>query len=418
LSPLLTRIVNVALRGATLGSKFSLIFALAYYLEPNEVGVYGLLFAAVSYSLYVSGLEFYVFSTRELISASHNVWGGYLKSHAVLILCLYCVVMPLLFLLFNLDFLPQDFVAWFFIILVLEHFSQEFNRLLIASSKQVAASVVLFFRSGVWCIAVVAMMYLYPSLRTLDVVFFSWAMGAGLACVLSVIIIFRMRLGGWGSKVDWRWIKAGLVIALPFLLASLSIRGIFTLDRFFLEHYANLEVLGAYVLFVGICNALVSFLDASVFVFTYPVLIKSSQEGNVDLFLSTMKKLSIQTMLVAGFFVVSSLLMIDFVLDLIGKASYSENKDLFYLTLLAVVIFVASFVPQYGLYAQGHDRPIIMSSVFAVIVFIIFVYFWASHISYWAVPIGMILAFSVSFLWKTISYFKLTPKFSQKIDMG
>ncbi|RBI69747.1 hypothetical protein DQ400_03465 [Vreelandella sulfidaeris] len=418
MGPFLKRLVNVGLRGATLVSKFLLIFALAYYLEPSQVGVYGLLFAAISYSLYVVGLEFYIFSTREIITTNRNIWGECLKSHALLILCLYCLVVPLLLLTFSLGFLPGEFMAWFFILLFLEHFSQEFNRLLVASSKQIAASFVLFFRSGAWCIVITGIMFFYPAFRSLEAVFLSWAIGASLACLISIVIIYRMQLGGWRNKVNWKWIGAGIIVALPFLLASLSTRGIFTLDRFFLEYYANLEVLGAYVFFISICNALVSFLDASVFVFIYPVLIKNFHDGNMVLFLSNMKKLLMQTVIVVGVFVVFAFFMIDFVLSFIGKDSYMENKDLFYLTLLAVVVFVAGFVPQYGLYAQGHDRPIIMSSVFAIIVFACFVYFSVKYISYWAIPIGMILAFSVSFLWKAISYFKLTAKAPQKLEIG
>tara|TARA_R110002012_G_scaffold160502_3_gene322419 strand:- start:20499 stop:21782 length:1284 start_codon:yes stop_codon:yes gene_type:complete len=418
LSPSLIRLVNVGLRGLTLASKFLLIFALAYYLEPSQVGMYGLMFAAVSYSLYVVGLEFYIFSTRELIGASKDIWGEYLKSHALLIVFLYCLAVPLLLLVFSFDFLPVELMGWFFVLLFLEHFSQEFNRLLVASCKQLAASVVLFFRSGVWCILIAVMMYFYPGFRSLNAVFFSWVIGGSIACLISMILIYRMRLGGWRNSVNWKWIGAGIAVALPFLLASLSTRGIFTLDRFFLEYYADLDVLGAYVFYVSICSALVSFLDASVFVFIYPVLIKNFQDGNVDLFLSNMKKLLMQTCSIVGVFVVLAFFMIDVVLSFIGKDSYMVNKDLFYLTLLAVVIFVAGFVPQYGLYAQGHDRPIIMSSVFAIIVFVCFIYFAVNYISYWAIPVGMIMAFSVSFLWKTISYFRLSAKAPQKLEIG
>ena len=69
------RVLNVFLRGMTLVSKFSLIFVLAKYLDAAELGLYGLVVATVTYSLYLVGLDFYSYSNREIIKSSASDWG-------------------------------------------------------------------------------------------------------------------------------------------------------------------------------------------------------------------------------------------------------------------------------------------------------------------------------------------------------
>src|SRR5690606_16168777 len=60
---------NIGLRGLTLSSRFLLLFALARWLSPAELGLFGLVSAIVGYGIYLVGLEFYAFATRELIRA-------------------------------------------------------------------------------------------------------------------------------------------------------------------------------------------------------------------------------------------------------------------------------------------------------------------------------------------------------------
>jgi len=143
----LTRLANIALRGMTLGSKFVLIFILAKLLEPAEVGLYGLLTATIAYVMMAVGFDFYSYATRELINTDRKDWLALLRDQGVFFGITYAAVLPLCFLIFWFDFLPWTLAMWFFPLLVLEHIAQEFNRLLIAISEPLWASIVLFLRS-------------------------------------------------------------------------------------------------------------------------------------------------------------------------------------------------------------------------------------------------------------------------------
>jgi O-antigen/teichoic acid export membrane protein len=406
----LIRLANVALRGMTLASKFLLIFFLARFLEPAALGLYGLLVATIGYSLYLLGLDFYTFTTREVLKRERNEWGGLLKDQGALTLLLYAFFMPLLLLLFYTDSLPWAVVGWFFALLVLEHLNQELMRLLITISEPLLASLVLFLRSGAWAIAVTVSMIFIPEMHNLDSVLAAWTIGGSSAFLLAAWRLYRLRLGGWNKRVDWSWIKLGVKIALPLLIATLALRGLFTLDRYWLEGLAGLEVLGAYILFIGVANAMVSFLDAGVFAFIYPGLINAFQKQQAEVFRQGVKSLFFQTACFSAIFAAVALLLIEPLLDWLDKPLYREQQGMFPWILLATVLYALSMVPHYALYAQGKDRPIIYSHIFGFCVFIPTTWLCSRQWPDIAIPLGLCVAFLVILLWKLQAYFRLTPK--------
>lgn len=405
----ITRLANIALRGMTLASKFLLIFFLARFLEPAELGLYGLLVVTIGYALYLLGLDFYTFTTREILKRERGEWGGLLKDQGALTLLLYAIFMPLLLLIFSSGSLPWAVAGWFFALLVLEHLNQELMRLLVAISEPLLASLVLFLRSGAWAVAVTVWMFARPETRNLDVVLLAWTLGGLSAFLLATWRLHRLKVGGWRKRINWSWIRQGIKIALPLLVATLALRGLFTLDRYWLEALAGLEVLGAYVLFMGVANAMMSFLDAGVFAFIYPGLISAFQKQRADAFRQGVKKLLIQT---AGFsliFAVMALLLIDPLLGWLDKPLYREQQGMFPWILMATVLYALGMIPHYALYAQGQDRPIIHSHIVSLTVFIPATWLFSKQWPHIAIPLGLCAAFFLILLWKLQAYFRLTP---------
>lgn len=400
---------NIAIRGLTLVSKFLLIFFLARFLEPAELGIYGLLAATVGYSLYFLGFDFYTYSTRELLKRERHEWGALLKAQGALTLLLYVIFLPLLSLVFIKGMLPMKVVCWFFALLILEHLTQELGRLLIAVSDQLFASLVLFFRSGVWAVLITGLMFVEPDTRNLDMVFGAWSLGSMTALLLGIYRVKRMGLSGWRQDVDWSWIIKGLKVASALLIATLAIRGSFTLDRYWFQALAGLDALGAYVLFMGVCMALMSFLDAGVFAFIYPGLISAYQRRDPVGFHQGIRKLLLQTVGLCGIFSVVALVAIGPLLAWLGKPLYSDQRGLFVWILLATVFYAVSMIPHFGLYAQGRDKPIIHSHIASLIIFILATWIFAQAWPLLAVPLGLCVSFFVVLCWKSWSFFRLTP---------
>ena len=398
------RLLNVALRGSALASKFVLLFLLARYLEPSDVGVYGLLMVSISYSLFLVGFEFYTYSTRELIGSDKLVWLRIIRDQVVFYGFTYLAFIPVSLLAFFEGWLPLTYLVWFYLLLFLEHVAQEMNRLLVVMEEQLLASVVLFLRAGAWCLVLALLMLWIPVLRSLDWVLAAWSLGAGLGCLLGLIRILRLDKTALEGGVNWRWISQGIKIALPLLIASLAMRGLFTFDKFAVENIAGLDLLGAYVFFIGIATAVVSFVDAGVVVFVYPQIVAAAKKGDGAAFNKGMKVLLRDVVFVALGLILLGLIVVEPILNWIGRDIYIDSVYLLKWLFLAILIHSLSIVPHVGLYAFSQDKPIFYSQILGFAIFILTIYLGASVLGVLVVPWALCLAFSGIFVWKLLAY--------------
>lgn len=407
MSELIPRLVNVSLRGGTLVCKFLLIFFLAKFLPPEEVGLFGLVVATIGYSFFVLGFEFYTYSSRELLGVSKEKWLPIIRDQWLFFAISYALFLPLLLFAFGVYFSSWKYVGWFLVLLLFEHTAQELNRLLVVMSEQFLASLVLFLRSGAWAIVAVLWMGYVQEARNLEFVFLAWSVGAGTACALGAARILQLDKSTWNRKVDWRWILRGVKIAFPLLIASLAIRGLFTFDRYFVESAVGLDVLGAYVLFVGIAFSIVSFLDAGVIAFLYPKVVAAAKENDERKFKKNMKELAVTLVLATVAMAVFALLFSAFVLGWIGKEVYLDNFHILQWLLLAVIVYAASMVPHVGLYAKHYDKAILYSQVLGLLVFFIGCFIGIPMFGAIAVVWAMCVSFLVILVWKVAVYLKV-----------
>jgi O-antigen/teichoic acid export membrane protein len=411
----MTRLFNIALRSTTLATRFLLIFFLAKYLEPSSIGYYGLFCATVGYSLYFVGLDFYTYASREIIKTPISMRGRLLKAQAALSGILYLVLLPFAIVFLNNTEWPSSLVWWFFPILFFEHLNQEMSRLLIVLSEQITASLVLFVRQGSWAIVIVIMMSWDRSSRHLETVMVFWACAGSAAAIMGVWKLKQLQMGHWCSPIDWRWIKKGLVISASFLLATLALRGIQTIDRYWLEALGGIEIVGAYVLLFGVANTLMTFLDAGVFAYIYPELIKHAHNQEYAVGRVKVRRMLFQTLAFSVAFGIVSWLALPYLLVWIGNPVYSNAVFLYPWLFMAVVINAHSTVVHFALYARGIDKPIIHSHLGAILAFVLSTWALSETYSILAVPIGLNVAFTVILVWKGIAYWQLNK--AEKMPM-
>lgn len=404
LRDLSVRFANLSLRAATLACKFLLIFFLAKYLAPSEVGVYGLLVATIGYAFFIVGFEFYTYASRELIGANRRQWLPIIRDQWVFFLGAYVCFIPVLVVMFAVDVLPAKYFSWFVLLFLLEHTAQELNRLLVAMSEQFLASLILFLRSGAWCIVVVIAMWRYPEVRTLEFVFLTWSIGAGAACFLGGARLLRLDRSLMGEKVAWHWILRGIKFSLPLLVASLAIRGLFTFDRYWVEVSAGSDVLGAYILFAGIAFSIVSFLDAGVIAFLYPRVVSAAKANDDVGFRRQMKELANNIILATLIMSAVALLVSPFVLAWVDKPIYAEYFYLLRWLLMAVCLYAFSMIPHIGLYAKHRDKVILWSQLVGLLVFFIGCLVGTATYGALAVAWSMCLSFLVILIWKCAAY--------------
>lgn len=398
------RLLNIALQILTLGTRFLLIFYLAKYLDPALVGYYGLFVATVSYSIYFIGLDFYTYVTREVIKTHPEQRGQLLKGQVALSGLLYIAFLPFgIFFLYHSNW-PSHLIWWFFPILLLEYLNQEIARFLVATSKQITASLILFVRQGSWVIVLISVLILHTPSRSLDTVIALWATGGVIAAMLGIWKVRQLRMGGWGIAIDWRWIRKGVGVSISFLIATLALRGIQTADRYWLEALGGVEMVGAYVILLGIASTLIAFLDAGIFAFTYPVLIKLEHQKAHAAAKAKVLQMLLQTLILSAIFSLCSWLVLPHLLGWIGNPIYLSVLHWYPWLLSAMVLNALSMVPHFGLYARGLDRQIILSHIGALVVFVVAVWILSQTYSVLAVPIGMNMAFGFILLWKASAY--------------
>ena len=395
---------NFVMRAITLLSRFSLLFLAARALPVEEFGLFGLLSALVIFGQYVISMDFYTYSARQIVWQARRERLGILISHMSLIVLAYAVLTISLWLASASMVAYGLYIGVLLPLLLFECWSQEVGRLLVALGRPAASGVVLFIRSGAWALALSACLLLYPENVTLLVMLKAWLSASACAAALATLLAWRsLGMTEW-YFLGWRWIWRGILVAAPFWLSSMLLRGIGFYDRVWFELLAGSYNLAAYVLYAGLAGALGSFLDAGVYSFLYPKLIARWNSGDTAGFQRILFSLCTQVVCICAVFVLVVLVILPFVLAWLGKPVYSENVPILWILLFANVLMAISMVPSYALYARGQDRLIFCCNLASFLVFGLSVFVFSYISDFYAVPVGVACCFGSMALTKWLGY--------------
>ncbi|WP_417508018.1 lipopolysaccharide biosynthesis protein [Microbacterium sp.] len=363
------RLASTSLRFTALAARFLLIFALAMFLPPTEVGLYGLVAATATYAVYALGMDFYTYSTREILESDRSTWRTKLTSHAAILGTIALIATPVFIGIGISTLLPWSIVGWLATIAISEQWAQDIDRTLIALSKQFAASVVILVRQAAMPLTVVIMFAASSDLRKIEWVFGSWTVFNVVAIILGLLFLHHTTPRG-RLRVDWAWVRKGLVVALPFLGGTLLLRLLFTLDRQIVAYFDGLDVLGAYVLAVTISGGLSSVIAVGIMQFNYPSLITAAREKSYIDFRQIMRSITWQTTIVSGAAVLTAIVSHSWISTWFGQNVYVEYSWAIPASMIASALYNISLIPHYGLYAFHKDRTIFASTAISVSMFI------------------------------------------------
>lgn len=360
------RAAPIAFRMWAVSSRFILTFFLARYLEPADVGLYGLLAATSAYVVYILGMDLYTYTTREVIESGPIEWRKKIVSHATFLACVLVVVLPALTILFVVGLLPWRVIVWFYLIAVTEHLVLEIDRLLVAMSDQLAASFVILIRQAVLPTLYIPLLILVPQTRQVTTLFAGWVVFNAIAIALGVLLIAQRSPSTGCATADWSWVRRGLIVASPFLAGTLCLRLIFTADRQIVAALANLDVLGAYTLSASIAAGLTSVLAIGVHQFSYPLLVKAASQRDLVSFRHGVRSLWYQTAVVVGLAFIGVLIFHNWIASRFGQPIYVEYAWLMPAAVGCIGVYNLSLVPHYALYALHADRIILITTIIAL----------------------------------------------------
>lgn len=397
------KIYNLLIRGATLASRFVLVIFIAKLLSAEELGAYSLFAASITYALFFVGMDFYTFSSREILSVEKSLWFGIVKNQIVFYLLFYIIAFPLIYSLFYFGFLPKQFIFWFYLILVAEHLAQESMRLLVVLDKAFLANIALFIRSGVWVYAAVIIMFLDNGFRDVTTILALWLVGSSISILLVIPELNRLhKISVDICKINYYWMFKGIKIAIPLLVGTLALRSIYLVDRYSLSYFANLSVVGIYSFYSSFASALLAFVDAVVVMQIYPKIVsavKNKDFTGLDFYKRKfVRSVAILSLVLAIILPAGVYLLLLWM----NKPEYLEYLPLLALLMISSVVYSFALLPHYELYAYNEDKKIILSSVLAAFVGVIVMPFGAYYFGVYGVACGQVLAVIFLYIYKIL----------------
>ncbi len=363
-----TSLASLTLRALTLGGKFILVLFIARFLSVEDLGIFGLFNVTIALAVLPLGMDFHQFAMRELL-AKPDERGRMIRDQAVFHLTTYIIFLPLFGFLFVADLLPGQYVLWFYLLLILEHVSQEGARLLVTLSKPVAASTVIFMRSGFWALIAIGLAWAFPQWRSLPFIWLVWAIGQALSLglvgrIAQPVVTVSLPLG----PVNWPWIAHGVRIAMPFFLSTLAFTAMQYLDRYFLMAHYGERAVGIYTLYANIANVVQIFVFAGISMILFPQMVAAWQQGHTSLYRALYRKLTVGIIGGSLGLAVVMALAIEPILWFVDRPAYAEHADIFWILLGSTVLLAISHLPHYALYVRGADSAIWTSTLLALIV--------------------------------------------------
>ncbi|WP_320728712.1 hypothetical protein, partial [Enterobacter cloacae] len=275
-----TYLFDLSLRIAALGGKFLLMMAIARFLTVKDVGDYGLYVSIIVVSLYFVGLDFYIFSTREILDPKviKNI-GEILFNQLIFFAFSYLLLAAIWPGLLTLSAIT-GVGGLLFVLTITEHLSQECYRVLIIKERITIANFILFIRSGIWCYLCVPLLYFH--FIKLEQIFYIWLVFSAISVAVGVISIVKFESVSISDfKLDVQWLKRGVKTSFLFFLGTLCLRVINYLDKVIAVHFITSPNLGVYVFFFGVAAAVQAIIDVLVVTRYYPSLVKAIQANNV-----------------------------------------------------------------------------------------------------------------------------------------
>ncbi|MFK3912298.1 lipopolysaccharide biosynthesis protein [Enterobacter cancerogenus] len=386
-----------------MASRFVLVIFIAKFLSTEELGAYSLFSASITYALFFVGMDFYTFSSREILSVDKPLWYGIIKNQYIFYFIFYLIAFPLIYSFFYLGFLPKQFIIWFYLILIAEHLAQESMRLLVVLNRAFLANVALFIRSGVWVYAAVLVMFLNTDMREIKVILILWLLGSCVSILLVVPELLRLRkITAEDTSVDFSWMWKGVKIAAPLLIGTLALRSIYLVDRYSLSYFSNLSIVGIYSFYSSFASALLAFVDAVVVMQIYPKIVSSVKNKDFEVLAHFRKKFIRAVSFLSLTLVVVLPVGVYVLLLWMKKTEYIEYMPLLAALMLSSIIYSYALLPHYELYAYNEDKKIIISSVFAALVGVITMPIGAYFFGVYGVAIGQVLAVMFLYIYKIL----------------
>lgn len=406
-------ITTFTLRFLSIVAKFTLFLFMGKYLSEANVGIYGMIATTIAMLMQIIGLEFHYYNTREIQKKKVGERGPLIRDQFILHLISYSFSFPFLILFFSFGFIDFSFIFLFYGLLLFEHLSQELFRILAANQLPIQATFNLFIRTVPWVLVSCSLIFKGYTENIVNSILLSWIICSFLCFLLGVFQLkHELNRQILSVKINWAWIKKGLFTIVPFVITSGAFAILVAVDKFLIKLNAGDELLGIYFFMFSLAGGYYTLLSFSVGVIYGPKVLHAYHNESIIKFLEIRREGLIKTFAVGAILIPPAAIGIYIVLYLIDNSVYSDNLHIYYLLLLANILWAFSDLLNFDLYIRGLDKLIMYSAIGGVMVSVILQSILVPIYSIEGAAIGSVLSFVALGIFRYISLKKYVKNYS------
>lgn len=414
-----TSTLNLFFRFLTLGAKMLLSFFVLKFISIEDFGIYGTIAKTLTIAIVFLGLDFYTFSQRDILQGDKKLQGKKVRDQFSFYFLSYIVLLPLLLFVFQFEIIAWEYLIWFYLLLILDHFSQELYRILLVFKKPVIASALFFIKVGLWIFPLFLLWILgYEDFMNIKSILKFWTLFEIISIIFGLYFFKKLPFTiDFKEKIDWSWLKKGVFISFPFFVGTIASNVIEFSDLYMIQAYFGEQgdfQYGIYGFFVGMGNIVQMFVQSAILIVFAPKLIESFAKDKLD-YKTMHLKMSKQNILASiGIAVIVFIFLLPLV-KFIEKVEIEQHYNLIYLLVGAKVLFNFSMIYHYHLYVRHKDKLIVLTMIMAAIINLGLNYVMIPLYGIYGAAIATLLSFVVIFVLKFIFAKNILKKEKKKV---
>lgn len=385
----IVKILNLAIRGSSVFSKFFLIILITKFGSFDDLGKYSLFSTSILIGTFIIGIDFYNYTHREYSNSNDSV---IFYKQFLSYLLIYFLIFIFFFLL--LPLFDYNLLLYFFIILISEHFSQEVFRVLILLNLQILGNIFYFIRVALWIYIYCFAIIFFNVNVTFKSILISWFLFSILNLIISTFLlrkyIYTGKLFIIESKDLISWLKNGIQISIKFFLNTILFKLLEFQNRYILQYKNSSEFVGYFSFIQNINSIYITIVDVMFFSFTYSRIMNSE----VKYYPIWVKQASKVIIYSGIFFIIFILLGHKYLIYFIKKPYVLNLRLEFFIIFLGNIFLNLSLVYHFLLYVTKNDQLILKATIFSFI----FSFFSSFILIYFLSITGACISYSLTFL--------------------
>ena len=357
------------LRLLALFGRFIITLYIARFLGVADVGLYGYVVGGYTILSAVSGLGMNYTMDRDIVNRPLFIAALIIRDRMMARLFMVVAIIALTYWLVPL---PPELRHSVYppLIVMGETMLFDVQRSIAYRGQQLSANAFLFIRSASWVPFVVFAGAVFPSLRTMETVWFGWAASLVLSfVVLAAYLRQHVQIRrGRGFPVDWRWMETSLHVGRLAYVADIGAVAVGYFDRYYIGATFGLEAAGTYVFFWSFTNAIVSLVQASHFQLVFPQLVAFGAAGDQARWRAALTRAARDVIFTSSVLGVGIYIVLGSLGAELRGAGSAQSLTLLALMLIGTVVKLVADLLHDALHSARQDRACLIIYTLAAVI--------------------------------------------------